>query len=125
MRWMEYLSQFDYDIRYVKGASNKVADSLSRYFQSDTESDVRQTYDFVNADSVLDPEGEDLPWNHIVEVRAISDRPGNRPPREAVEERGATAMEMATACKQREEVSSPTDGDDDPRLFELLAPGPE
>jgi hypothetical protein len=29
MRWMEYLSRFDYDIQYVKGVSNKVADSLS------------------------------------------------------------------------------------------------
>jgi hypothetical protein len=30
MRWMEYLSRFDFDIQYVKGISNKVADSLSR-----------------------------------------------------------------------------------------------
>jgi hypothetical protein len=29
MCWMEYLSRFDYDIQYVKGSSNKVADSLS------------------------------------------------------------------------------------------------
>ena len=29
MRWMEYLSQFVFDIQYVKGSSNKVADSLS------------------------------------------------------------------------------------------------
>ncbi|KZP17244.1 hypothetical protein FIBSPDRAFT_682089, partial [Athelia psychrophila] len=27
MRWMEYLSRFDFDIQYVKGISNKVADS--------------------------------------------------------------------------------------------------
>src|ERR1700722_1735471 len=35
MQWMEYLSRFDYDIQYIKGTSNKVADSLSRYYQSD------------------------------------------------------------------------------------------
>ena len=29
MRWMEYLSRFNFDIQYVKGSSNKVADSLS------------------------------------------------------------------------------------------------
>ena len=29
MWWMEYLSRFDFDIQYVKGSSNKVADSLS------------------------------------------------------------------------------------------------
>ena len=68
MRWMEYLSRFDFDIQYVKGLSNKVADSLSRYYQSDTDDDVCQTYDYVNADLALDPEGEDLPWNRVVEI---------------------------------------------------------
>src|SRR6202041_2244948 len=63
MRWMEYLSRFDYDIQYIKGTSNKVADSLSRYYQSDTWEDVHPSYDFVSADLKLDPEGEDLPWN--------------------------------------------------------------
>jgi len=29
MRWMEYFSRFDYNIQYIKGTSNKVADSLS------------------------------------------------------------------------------------------------
>ena len=64
MRWMEYLSRFDFNIQYVKGSSNKVADSLSQYFQSDTEDDTHPMYNFVNADSQLDPEGEDLPLNH-------------------------------------------------------------
>jgi hypothetical protein len=68
MRWMEYLSQFDYDIQYVKGSSNQVADSLSQFYQSDTDNDVCQMYDYVNADLILDPEGEDLPWNRIVEI---------------------------------------------------------
>ena len=35
MQWMEYLSRFDLNIQYVKGSNNKVADSLSRYYQSD------------------------------------------------------------------------------------------
>ena len=33
--WMEYLSRFDFDIRYIKGITNKVADSLSCYYESD------------------------------------------------------------------------------------------
>ena len=28
-RWMEYLVRFDFDIRYIKGELNKVADALS------------------------------------------------------------------------------------------------
>ena len=54
MRWMEYLSRFDFDIQYVKGVSNKVADSLSRYYQSDTWEDVHPPHHFVNADIQLD-----------------------------------------------------------------------
>ena len=87
MRWMEYLSRFNLDIQYVKGSSNKVADSLSQYYQSDTEDDTHPTYDFVNADNQLDPEGEDLPWNHIVEIRAMTTRSHRL--REATPERHA------------------------------------
>jgi len=31
VRWMEFLVCFDYDIMYVKGETNLVADALSRY----------------------------------------------------------------------------------------------
>ena len=34
-RWMDYMSKFDFDITYVKGELNKVADCLSRYYESD------------------------------------------------------------------------------------------
>jgi hypothetical protein len=63
MIWMEYLSRFDFNIQYVKGSSNKVADSLSQYYQSDTLNNIHPTYDYVNADIQLDPEGKDLLWN--------------------------------------------------------------
>lgn len=67
-RWMEYLSRFDFDIQYIKGTSNKVANSLSRYYQSDTWDDVHPEHDFVSADQQPDPEREDLPWNRITEI---------------------------------------------------------
>jgi len=63
MQWMEYFSRFDYNIQYVKGTSNKVAVSLSQYYQSDTDDDIHPTYDYITADVQLDPEGEDLLWN--------------------------------------------------------------
>ena len=34
-RWIDYLTRFDFGIRYVKGTSNKVADALSRYYEHD------------------------------------------------------------------------------------------
>jgi hypothetical protein len=95
MRWMEYLSRFDFDIQYVKGVTNKVADSLSRYYQSDTSEDSYPTYDFMNTDVQLDPEGEDIPWNWVVEIRAITDDMPKRPLQEAAEERGTLAKELA------------------------------
>src|SRR5579875_354896 len=60
-RWMEYLSRFNFDIRYIKGITNKVADALSRYYESDTSEDVHRTHDFVNADVRIDKEHDDLP----------------------------------------------------------------
>ena len=69
---MEYLSWFDYDIQYIQGTSNKVADSLSRYFQSDMDEDNYSLYDYVTVDALHDPEGEDLPWIRMIEVRAMT-----------------------------------------------------
>ena len=53
-RWMEYLSRFDFDIRYVKGINNKVADALSRYYESDTSEDMHGLNEYVNADIRVD-----------------------------------------------------------------------
>ncbi len=30
IRWLEFLCEYDFDIRYIKGKDNKVADALSR-----------------------------------------------------------------------------------------------
>ena len=89
---MEYFSRFDYNIQYIKGTSNKVADSLSRYYQSDMDEDIHLTYDYVTADIQLDLEGEDLPWNQVVELRAVTTHQGAL--HESTEQREVQAQEL-------------------------------
>jgi hypothetical protein len=66
-RWMEFLARFDYDITYVKGETNLVADALSRYYENDQWDESHDEAQYVNADARLDPEGEDLPWDRFEE----------------------------------------------------------
>ena len=60
-RWMDYMSRFDFDITYVKGKLNKIADCLSCYYESDTSADVHEFHEYVQANRRIDLEGEDLP----------------------------------------------------------------
>jgi len=46
-RWMDYMSRFTFDITYIKGELNKVADCLSRYYESDTIQDVHMYDEYV------------------------------------------------------------------------------
>ena len=68
-RWMEYLSRFDFDIRYIWGKLNKVADCLSRYYESDTWYDVYDVSEYVDADVQLDPTLNNVPWNRLQEIK--------------------------------------------------------
>jgi hypothetical protein len=60
--------QFDFDITYIKGELNKVADCLSRYYENDTKSDAYELYKYVHADTCIDPMGEDLPIPRFQEI---------------------------------------------------------
>jgi RNase H-like domain found in reverse transcriptase/Integrase zinc binding domain/Reverse transcriptase (RNA-dependent DNA polymerase) len=71
--WMEFLACFDFDIIYVRGETNLVADLLSRYHKSDHWDESYDTSQYVNADTWLDPKGEELPWDHFEESRAMWD----------------------------------------------------
>jgi len=68
---MEFLVRFDYDITYVKGETNLVADALSRYHENDHWDEATDKSQYVNADLHLNPEGEDLPWVRFEETRAM------------------------------------------------------
>ena len=71
--WMEFLVRFNLDIIYVKGDTNLVADALSRYYESDTWDESHDDSQYVNIDTQLNPNGEDLPWDPFEETRAMQD----------------------------------------------------
>ncbi|GLB37195.1 putative DNA RNA polymerase [Lyophyllum shimeji] len=135
-RWMEYMSKFNFDITYVKGDLNKVADCLSRYYESDTAQDVHNVYDYVNVDARIDPTGEDLPAHHYqevvertVEVRAMQETTLRRSQRiqERREEREIEAQIMQDAASNAADKSSTASqssasaaSNEDPQLGEAL-----
>jgi hypothetical protein len=72
------MSRFKFDITYIKGDLNKVADCLFRYYENDTVTNVHKPHEYVCADARIDPEGDDLPGprfqeiiSQMVELRAI------------------------------------------------------
>lgn len=113
-QWMEYLSQFDFDICYVKGISNKIADALSRYYESDTKFDAIPPHEFVSADIRLDPELQDVSPECELEVKSDtiqrdyehnkSDAPHLTVLAEPVEERDCLAAEMAEHAEPDEVI---------------------
>ncbi|KAF8222858.1 hypothetical protein L208DRAFT_1320105, partial [Tricholoma matsutake] len=101
-RWMEYLSHFDFDIRYVKGKLNKVADALSRYYQFDSWDDAPLVQHYVFADVRLDPNHEDLPSS-----------------------RTTTAIMTANAEEVTTTPSDTNQSQDDPLIYVSQVKGPD
>ena len=134
-RWMDYLARFDFDIRYVKGSLNKVADALSRYFEHDYWMEVPELQDYVNADVCLDPEHDDLPLEHLfkVEERVIESRVRRENSAKVVAEilalqervQARDVLAVSIAASQRTETD-PHDSrpvEEDPTVFESRAKG--
>jgi hypothetical protein len=67
--WYEYLSRFSYTIQYVKGIKNVVADALSHMYAG--RNDSIPINDWVNADVQLDPDGETLPIDRLLESHTM------------------------------------------------------
>ena len=70
------------------------------------------------ADSQLDPEDEGLPWNHIVEIRAMTTH--SCVLCEATPERDALASELAVHIPPPEPLESDLGNGEDPTIFEAL-----
>ena len=109
-RWYEYLSRFDYSIQYVEGLKNVVADALSRmYAGRNTDIPID---DWVNADVRLDPEGETLPIDRLLESRAMQlrprvQKPASAVPRDAVEPRVEESRLMRSNTRGLEQSAPP------------------
>lgn len=80
-RWAEYLSRFDFEVTYVKGQYNIVADCLSRYYSSDLPGETHAGYQYVSADLRLDPDGGDLPYGSAPQLRVLHTEPPESIPR--------------------------------------------
>lgn len=132
-RWMEYISRFDYEINYIQGELNKVADVLSRYYEYDGDEDEATYDEYVKADARLDPDGDDLPMNRLAELRAMRVQTRNsslltaKPKfisRQELEDRHVEAQKLQAPADDSRALetggdsvntSSPADDDEDPQ----------
>jgi hypothetical protein len=69
IRWYEYISRFNYEVMYVPGEQNKVADALSCIYQNFSDTKDLLVDDLVTIDVKLDPENESLPLGHALGAR--------------------------------------------------------
>jgi hypothetical protein len=70
IRWQNFFHGFNCDIVYVQGHTNKVADALSRYYESSSDENLHYD-DYVSADIRIDKEGDDLPLARAEEAREL------------------------------------------------------
>ncbi|KAK0488063.1 hypothetical protein EDD18DRAFT_1360020 [Armillaria luteobubalina] len=112
---MDYLSQFNFDITYIKGDNNKVADCLSRYYKNDTWEDMHNMDDYIQADTHINLNGDDLPpsrlqevHDKVIEICAMQDviHKHSQGLQEKKEIRDTKALEMADAA-EKEQPTSP------------------
>lgn len=110
MRWHDYLCRFDYDILYVEGKINVVADAFSRYFASIPASTKLSYDDFVNVDRKLDAEGEELPSQSgklPVPTFAFAAQKTTKTVQDATEQRAVESRQMSSGAKNIPNSSSP------------------
>jgi hypothetical protein len=74
IRWYEYISRFNYEVMYIPGEQNKVADALSRLYTNSDETSHLIRDDWVTIDVKLDPEDESLPMGRALEARRVKTR---------------------------------------------------
>ena len=67
---IEYMLRFNFDITYVKGEYNKVADCLSQYYESNTNADIHSPNDYVQGDRRIETQNGKI-YLHICRVQEL------------------------------------------------------
>ena len=67
-RWLDVINEFDYDIEYIPGNTNELADALSRIYSDEPEGVVRADSEYV--DDVDEPIRAKRPKTHPIYVDA-------------------------------------------------------
>src|SRR6266571_6237111 len=70
LRWQAFFTSFNCKIKYMEGHKNKVADALSRYYDSSTDEDLHFD-DYMSADIHLDKNAEDIIPNRVEEYEEL------------------------------------------------------
>ena len=65
---MYYLFKFNFNITYVKGELNKVADCLLHYYKSNISKDIYYIYNYMHTDAQIDSEEDNLPPQQVEEL---------------------------------------------------------
>jgi len=108
-RWLEKISSFDFEVVYVPGNENVLADALSRIYSNDAAGTVRAKSEYTYHDVVDDDVevAEDLPILAGLEARA-SDQKRRAPVVEPAETgRPETSKEFAARLKGFFKVKGP------------------
>jgi hypothetical protein len=102
-RWLEKIAIFDYEIKYVTGSENVLADALSRIYAADSATDVWSQSKYTYFDVIDDD----------------SDAFGGRLAVAAISTRGVAALLVETGCPETlQEFAARMRG-----CFQLRGPG--
>ena len=115
-RWMEYIGRFKFEVLYIQGHTNRVADALSRYYMNEEATAAHLPYDLVTADARLDPDGDTLTADRVIELRSTRVEDHHEP-------RELEAAEMAKHLHPLLEEQA-TGDQDDPVAADSTGQGP-